>query len=104
MNSLPTIKLYKIDYEFIIKNYLDKSLWKKIWNLFIFKNNIFTLQLASIDTKEEKIYFEINFNKLNNQWTFSIYESRSFHAFISKYPLLWLKENSCSITCLKSPS
>jgi len=71
MNNSLTIKTYKIDYEFIIKNYLDKSLWKKIWNLFVFKDNIFTLNLSEINTKEEKIYFEIGFNKLNNQWNFS---------------------------------
>lgn len=26
---LPSLKVYKIDYDFIISNYLDKSLWKK---------------------------------------------------------------------------
>ena len=68
MNNQLAIKVYKIDYEFIIRNYLDKSLWKKIWNLFVFKDNIFTLSLYSINTKSERIYFEVNFNKLNNQW------------------------------------
>lgn len=78
MNNLPTIKLYKIDYEFIIKNYLDRSLWKQIWNLFVFKDNIFTLQLASINTQEEKIYFDVSFNKLNNQWLYSRYEKITY--------------------------
>ena len=27
--NLPVIKVYKIDYEFIIKNYLDPKLWEK---------------------------------------------------------------------------
>lgn len=71
MNNLPTIKVYQIDYEFIIKNYLDKSLWKRIWNLLVFKDNIFTLNLSRINTKEEKIYFDVNFNKLNNQWKYN---------------------------------
>lgn len=70
MNQL-AIKVYKIDYEFIIKNYLDRRLWKQIWNLFIFKDNVFTLMLQSINTQEEKIYFQVGFNKLNNQWKFS---------------------------------
>ena len=65
------IKVYKIDYEFIIKNYLDRKLWKQIWNLFVFKDNVFTLKLSSINTKEEKIYFDVEFNKLNNQWIYS---------------------------------
>lgn len=65
------IKVYEIDYEFIIKNYLDRKLWKQIWNLFVFKDNVFTLKLSSINTKEEKIYFDVEFNKLNNQWIYS---------------------------------
>lgn len=73
MNQL-MIKMYEIDYDFIIKNYLDKSLWKQIWTLFVYKDNIFTLNLSEINTKEEKIYFEINFNKLSGK---SYYYSRS---------------------------
>lgn len=57
---LPEIKVYKIDYEFIIKNYLDVSLWQKKWNLFIYKQFVFTLNLYSIDTKQNKILFEIS--------------------------------------------
>lgn len=56
---LPEIKVYKIDYEFIIKNYLDKSLWKKVWNLFVYKEHVFTLNLFQIDTKDDEIVFEI---------------------------------------------
>ena len=74
MNNQLMIKVYEVDYEFIIKNYLDKSLWKKIWNLFVYKDNVFTLNLAEINTKEEKIYFEISFNKLSDK---SYYYSRS---------------------------
>ena len=28
------LKVYDIDYEFIIKNYTDPKLWDKTWNLF----------------------------------------------------------------------
>lgn len=62
---IPALKVYKIDYEFIIKNYLDRSLWKKIWTLFVFKNNVFTLNLYRIDTKNNKIEFEI---KIQGHW------------------------------------
>ena len=78
MEVLPTIKVYQIDYEFIIKNYLDKSLWKKTWTLFNFKDNIFTLNLSKINTKDEKIYFEVRFNKLNNQWKYNNFEEVVF--------------------------
>lgn len=60
---LPEIKVYKIDYDFIISNYLDKSLWKKRWNLFVYKDHVFTLNLYSINTKNEEIRFEITYNK-----------------------------------------
>lgn len=70
---LPELKVYKIDYEFIIKNYLDRNLWKKTWNLFIYRDNIFTLNLYEIDTENNKIRFKIKFNKL--EW---MYESVTY--------------------------
>ena len=60
---LPELKVYKIDYDFIISNYLDKSLWKKKWNLFVYKDHVFTLNLYSIDTRNDKIMFEVLYNK-----------------------------------------
>lgn len=62
---LPQVKVYNIDYSFIISNYLDKELWKMKWNLFVYKNNVFTLNLHSIDTKNNNICFEILYNKQN---------------------------------------
>lgn len=61
---LPELKVYKIDYEFIVKNYLDRNLWKKTWNLFIYKDNVFTLNLYEIDTENNMIRFKIRYNKL----------------------------------------
>lgn len=62
---LPELKVWNIDYSFIISNYLDRELWKMKWNLFVYKNNVFTLNLHSIDTKNNKICFEIRYNKQN---------------------------------------
>lgn len=62
---LPKLKVYEIDYDFIIKNYLDRHLWKKIWTLFVFKEYVFTLNLYRIDTKNNKIEFEI---KIQGHW------------------------------------
>lgn len=56
---LPQLKAYKIDYDFIVSNYLDRSLWKKTWNLFVYKQHVFTLQLISIDTRNEEITFRV---------------------------------------------
>ena len=62
---LPQVKVYSIDYSFIISNYLNRELWKMKWNLFVYKNNVFTLNLHSIDTKNNNICFEISYNKQN---------------------------------------
>lgn len=53
------IKTYDIDYSFIIKNYLDKSLWHKEWTLLVYKNFIFTIELHRIDVYDESLYFNI---------------------------------------------
>ena len=58
---LPTLKVYNIDYEFIIKNYLSPSLWKKIWTLLQYKEHIITLNLYKIMTKDNEIVFEIKY-------------------------------------------
>ena len=65
---LPQIKVYEIDYDFIIKNYLDKELWQKKWTLFVYKDNVFTINLHSINCKNNAITFEINYNKLEHCW------------------------------------
>lgn len=56
---LPELKVYKIDYEFIIKNYLDKHLWQKVWTLLVYREHEFTINLYKIDTKNNCIEFEI---------------------------------------------
>lgn len=65
---LPTLKVYEIDYSWIISNYLDKELWDKKWNLFIFKDDIFTLNLYNIDVKNKQIRFEVKHNK--QEWNY----------------------------------
>ena len=70
---LPTLKVYKIDYSWIISNYLDKELWDKTWNLFIFKDDVFTLNLYDIDVKNKQIRFEIRHNKQSWNYEFVNY-------------------------------
>lgn len=57
---LPTIKVYKMDWNFLIQNYLDKRLWSKDWTLFEYKGFKVSISLYNIYTKNEKIYFEIS--------------------------------------------
>ena len=61
---LPSLKIYNVDYDFLISNYLNKELWKKSWNLFVYKDNVFTLNMYAIYTKDDSIMFEIRYNKL----------------------------------------
>jgi hypothetical protein len=63
MNNNLALKVWKVDYDFIIKNYLDKSLWGKIWNIFTYKDVNFTIQLRAINMMDEYIQFEIKCNK-----------------------------------------
>lgn len=62
---LPEIKVYKINYDFIINNYLDQSLWKKEWNVFVYKDLVFTLNLRSIDVYDDSISFNVKINGLS---------------------------------------
>ena len=64
METALAIKVYEVDYSFIVKNYLDKELWGKSWNLFIYKDYRFTISLHSINVKTETIFFEICCDKL----------------------------------------
>lgn len=65
---LPQIKVYNIDYDFIISNYTDQKLWKKEWTLFHFKNYIFTLSLNRINVKENSIEFIIKLSSGLDIW------------------------------------
>lgn len=60
------IKTYDIDYSFIIKNYLDKSLWHKEWTLLVYKNFVFTIALNRIDVYDETLCFNITCKYVKN--------------------------------------
>jgi hypothetical protein len=81
---LPEIKVYKIDYDFIISNYLDKSLWKKKWNLFVYKDHVFTLNLYKIETETDRIVFKISYNKLNWDHEYVTYDIQNTSILILK--------------------
>lgn len=59
---IPQLKVYNIDYSWIIKNYLDVSLWDKSWNLFVYKEHQFQLKLNKIYTQTKRIEFQISKN------------------------------------------
>lgn len=82
---LPTIKVYEIDYDFIIKNYLDPKLWNKSWTVFVYRDFVFTLKMTHITVTTNTITFEV---KLNKYW-----ESRHFDYNIENSNINFLKKS-----------
>ena len=71
--QLPALKVWKIDWEFIISNYLDKSLWNKKWHLFQYKDIIIDIWLYKIDCENDTFWFKINMNK-SSYWAYETVE------------------------------
>lgn len=67
---LPAIKVWKMDYSFIIKNYLNPALWQKTWTLFEYKDFVITIKLTKIETENMRIVFRLNLrdNSRPNTW------------------------------------
>lgn len=67
---LPAIKVWKMDYSFIIKNYLNPALWQKTWTLFEYKDFVITIKLTKIETENMRILFRLNLrdNSRPNTW------------------------------------
>lgn len=74
------LKVYDIDYSFIIKNYLDERLWEKEWTIFIYKTFVITLRLSSINVKSKTIFFEVKLTDNGKEFS-NIYGKRSFKEF-----------------------
>ena len=58
MNEL-ALKVYQVDYEFISKNCLNPELWNKVWNLFVYRDYVFTLEISSINVRDNNIWFDL---------------------------------------------
>lgn len=67
---LPIIKTYKVDYDFIIKNYLNPEMWTKTWTLFVYKEWKVSLRLSYINCQNEKICFDIYVEDTGNERTY----------------------------------
>lgn len=67
---LPAIKVWKMDYSFIVKNYLNPALWQKTWTLFEYKDFVITIKLTKIETENMRIVFRLNLrdNSRPNTW------------------------------------
>lgn len=90
-----TLKVYDVDYSFIIKNYLDEKLWEKEWTIFVYKNYHIILRLSSIDVRQKVIWFEVEIQDGNPEnksyWTKSVKDS--FKYFLSTESIEILKKS-----------
>lgn len=53
------IKVYDVNYDFILKNYLSPELWDRKWTLFNYKNYVIQLSLHAVYVGSKQIYFRI---------------------------------------------
>lgn len=96
--QLPALKVWKIDWEFIISNYLDKSLWNKRWHLFQYKDIIIDIWLYKIDCENDTVCFKINMNKLS-YWG---YESVEYNIKNTSIKILQQQINGAMWRLIKS--
>lgn len=54
-----TLKVYKMNYEFLLKNYIDRKLWDMEWTLFEYKQYKVTMSLWTIFTRSEHLSLDI---------------------------------------------
>ncbi len=75
MENKMILKVFDIDYSFIIKNYLDPKLWERKWTLFAYKNFIITLRLSYIYVSSKKITFTLEITDNNTSYWNRTYEN-----------------------------
>ena len=104
MENRLVLKVWKMDYSFIINNYLDQSLWQKTWTLFEYKD--FTIQLAldQIMVRDEKLRFIVKciYNKSNNNGYMNYYLEDVFYSLkINDVSFLKRAINSAIYDCIR---
>ena len=83
MSKALTLKVFEIDYSFIIKNYLDENLWQKEWTVFIYKGFQVTIRLSSINVQDRIIFFQVQIHDTNEEnksyWNKTVSMSVSYY-------------------------
>lgn len=59
------LKTYDVDYGFILRNYLDQSLWDKIWNIFEYREYKVNMKLYQIEIPNKVV--TLRFTITNNE-------------------------------------
>lgn len=84
MRNDVAVKVYKVDYDFIIKNYLSPAMWEKTWTLFVYRDISITLDISYITVRPRKICFDIKIRQGEYMTNTSIH----YHIDNSNYNVL----------------
>jgi len=85
-----TLKIYKMNYEFLIKNYLDRAMWERQWTLFEYKQYKVTMNIWSIMTRTEQISLDIRLHYVNENG-YSDYKERTVSFSLKIEDITFLK-------------
>lgn len=84
------LKVYKMNYEFLIKNYLDRAMWEKQWTLFEYKQYKVTMNIWSIMTRTEQISLDIRLHYVDEKG-YSDYKERTVSFSLKIEDITFLK-------------
>ena len=102
MENKMILKVFDVDYSFIIKNYLNPKLWEKEWTLFVYKKFVVTLKLIYIYVYCNKIEFEIKVTDNNStSWNRSQTRSVTYSLKTNNITILKKAINSAIIKAFK---
>lgn len=103
-NKMLALKVYDVDYSFIIKNYLDEKLWEKEWTIFVYKRFKVMLRLDSINVKTKGIWFEViidDNSEDNKNFQKRFTESFLYHLSVENIDILKKQLNSTIFKVIK---
>lgn len=102
MENKMILKVFDVDYSFIIKNYLNPELWEKEWTLFVYKKFVVTLKLIYIYVYRNKIEFEIKVTDNNStSWNRSQTRTVTYSLKTNNITILKKAINSAIIKAFK---
>ena len=91
------LKVYDINYEFILKNYLDPKMWDTTWPVFEYRGTVISMNISSIYVQSRSVY--LNFNIKDNYS-----ESTAISINLNNFNMKVIKKQICGACrdCLTS--
>ena len=84
------LKIWKMNWEFLIKNYLNPEMWQKEWTLFEYKNFKVTMHIWSIQTRLEQILLDVRVHYVDENG-YSDYKERTISFSLKIEDVTFLK-------------